>query len=120
MDQRFSKILTKLGFEQRIETLFSLVMEDELYSTSNKWEVFAYFEDGKYYFSDNGDMVEMFDAPDIDTLALVEDIKVSIVKYGCRLDVSKIVKEIDLNNIEKDLENFILAIHCVDEIYKSL
>ena len=120
MDHLFNEKLLRLGFEQKIETLFSLAMDDKLYSTSSRWLMFAYFEDGKYYFSDNGDMVETFDAPDIDILFMLEEIKKEIAQYGCTLNVSKIVKEIDLNNLERDFIQFIQAIHTVDAMYKSL
>ena len=49
MDQLFNNKLLSLGFEQKLETLFSVVVEDKLFTTLSKWNIFAYFEDGKYY-----------------------------------------------------------------------
>ena len=120
MDQLFNEKLLKLGFEQRIETLFALHVHEVLFATSSTWQIFAYFEDGKYYFSSNGDLVEMFDAPDIDIDYMLDKISTEIGKFGCYLNVSKIVKEIDLINLEQDLNDFISAVYAVDEIYKNL
>lgn len=120
MDQFVKSQLEKLGFEQKIETLFSLVRKDRLHATLNYWEIFAYYEDGKYYFSDNGELVETFDAPDIDIVTMLEEIKGQIKKFGCRLNVSKIVKEINLKTLEKDFNDFVSAVLLVDKIYKEL
>lgn len=120
MDQVFNKKLLSLGFEQKLETLFSVIVEDKLFATLNKWEVFAYFEDGKYYFSNKGDLVESFDAPDIDIDFMIERIKEEIAKFGCFLNVSKIVKEINLETLENDLDDFVSAVYRVDQMYKEL
>ena len=120
MNQIFNEKLLSLGFEQRIETLFSLPIQEVLYATNSTWEAFAYYEDGKYYFSNNGNLVEMFDAPDIDIDFMLEEISKQIGKYGCYLNVSKIVKEIDLNNIENDFNDFVSAVYAVDEMYNNL
>lgn len=120
MDQFVKSQLEKLGFEQKIETLFSLVRKDRLHATLNYWEIFAYYEGGKYYFSDNGELVETFDAPDIDIVTMLEEIKGQIKKFGCRLNVSKIVKEINLKTLEKDFNDFVSAVLLVDKIYKEL
>lgn len=120
MDQIFSKNLLSLGFEQKIDTLFSIVIDEKLFATSNKWEVFAYFENGKYYFSNNGELVESFDAPDVDIEFMLKEIKREIEPFGCILNVSKIVKEIDLDNLENDLEKFVCAVYRVDQMYKNL
>lgn len=120
MNQLFNKKITQLGFEQKIETLYSLVMDTKLNTTMNKWLVFAYYEDGKYYFSDNGDLVEMFDVPDIDIEYALDKIKESIKKFGCYLNVSKIVKEIDLNNLQRDFDNFVNAVISVDKLYNEI
>ena len=120
MTQFFNKKLLSLGFEQKLDTLFSLHIDTPLQSTSTTWEVFAYYEDGKYYFSNNGDLVSSFDTPDIDIEFMLTKIKYEISKYGCSLNVSKIVKEIDLKNIQDDLKDFISAVKKIDKMYNNL
>ena len=120
MDQLFNNKLLNLGFEQKLETLFSVVVEDKLFTTLSKWNIFAYFEDGKYYFSNNGDLVESFDAPGVDIDFMLEKIKEEIAKFGCYLNVSKIVKEINLETLEADLDDFVSAVYKVDNLYKNL
>ena len=48
------------------------------------------------------------------TYLFASDNKRSLIK------IEKIVKEIDLNNLERDFIQFIQAIHTVDAMYKSL
>lgn len=117
VDQSFKNKLLSLGFEQKIETLFSLTSIYKLKATLNYWQVFAYYENGKYYFSNNGDLLSEFDTPNVDIEFLLKKIKYEIGKFGCYLDSSKIVKEIDVNNIENDLKDFITAILLVDKMY---
>ena len=120
MNQLYSKKLKELGFKQKIDTLFSLQKTDALFATSSIWQIFSYFENNKYYFSINSDLVNMFDAPDIDINFMLEKINNEIGKFDCYLNNFKIVKEIDLNNIEQDLNDFISAVYSVDKIYKNL
>lgn len=120
MNQFLNKKLVNMGFVEQIETLFSLTMKDKLNTTSRSWDIYAYFENGKYYFSNNGELVSSFDTPDIDIEYILKKIKLEIAKYGCHLNTDKIVKEIDLNNIEKDMEDFIKAVRIVDKMYSEL
>ena len=112
--------LVELGFERRMETLWSKFSDYTLFTTLNQYEIFAYYENGNFYFSDNGDLVETFDAPDIDIEFMDKKIKYEIKKYGCYLNSSKIVKEIRVQNIERDLKYFTHAVNSVDNMYKNL
>lgn len=120
MNQIFCKKIKALGFEQKIDTLFEKQINDALFATSTTWLIFAYFEHNKYYFSTNSDLVETFSAPDIDLDFMLTEINTKIKNYGCYLKDFKIIKEINLINIEQDLNNFISAVYCVDEMYKNL
>ena len=93
MDQSLINKLLSLGFKQRVENMFSVDSEDKLFTTMNYWEIFVYFENGKHYISNNGDLVENFDAPNIVIDEAIKNIKSEIAKYGCVLNVSRIVKE---------------------------
>lgn len=120
MEQIFVDSLISLGFERKLETLYCLVIDDELFATKSKWLAFAYYEDGNYYFSNNGDLVEEFDAPNIVLEIMLDEIRKKIFEFGCVLNVSNIVKKIDLNNIEDDYNQFLLAVKAVDNLYKNL
>jgi hypothetical protein len=65
-------------------------------------------------------LVEYFDAPDINIDYVLEEINREIKKYGCYLNVSKIVKEIDVNNLENNLQDYLKAVSKVDKIYEEL
>ena len=120
MIQKFKNTLLSIGFTQQLNTLFSLPMKSPLNTTSNNWEVFAYFENEKYYFSTNGDLVSSFDCPDIDINFMLKKITYELNKYGCYLNGSKIVKEVDINNLESDLKTFILAVKKIDILYTEI
>ena len=94
--------------------------KNKSFKSCTKWLAFAYYEDGDYYFSNNGDLVEEFDAPNIIIDLMLDEIRKSISKFGCVLNVSNIVKKIDLNNIEEDYNQFLLAVKAVDNLYKNL
>ena len=51
---------------------------------------------------------------------MLEDIKDEIGKFGCYLNGSKIVKEINLNSFENDLDDFVSAVYKVDKMYEDL
>lgn len=116
MNQEISKKLERLGFEQKLETLFSLTIDEKYFASKTTMQVFAYFENGNYYFSDNGDMVESFDAPDIDIDFVFEKIQNMIAKHGCSLHVSKIVKTFTSVTLENDFKNFIFALQKVNKL----
>ena len=120
MNEKFIKKLLELGFKKEIDNLYSFANKDKLYSTLNYWETFIYFENNKYFLSTNGDLVENFDAPDIDIIYMLEEIKKEIGKFGCYLDVSKIVKEVNINDFENELDLFTKAVKNVDKMYKDL
>ena len=120
MMQLFKEKLLQMNFEQERETMFIKKMPEPLFATSCTWPVFAFCEDGKYYFSSDCYLVEAFDAPDIDIDFMLEEIDREIGKFGCFLKVSNIMKIIDIKNIERDLEKFISAVLRVDEMYRSL
>ena len=44
MDQSVIKKLLDLGFEQRMENVYSIVAENKLFATMNYWEIFVCFE----------------------------------------------------------------------------
>lgn len=122
MDQNFVEKLLKLNFVKvkRIDNIYYFDNEDKLYTTLSRWITFVYFENDKYYISNNGDLVENFDAPNIDIDYMLETIKKEIGKFGCFLNVSRIVKETTLETFEEDLENFNKAIKIVDNLYREL
>lgn len=120
MDKAIEKKLIFLGFKKEIDNLYSLVIKDKLYTTNNMWELFIYFEKDNYYLSNNGDLVENFDAPDIDIMYALKEIKDIISKFGCYLDVSRIVKVIDISNLENEIDNFTGAVNAVDNLYKEI
>ena len=51
---------------------------------------------------------------------MLEEIKKEIGKFGCYLDVSKIVKEVNINDFENELDLFTKAVKNVDKMYKDL
>lgn len=120
MNSFITQKITSLGFKKENESIYSLVNKDKLFTTRNYWETFFYYENNHYYLSNNGDLVENFDAPDIDLEYELEQIKNAISKFGCYLDVSRIVKDVDINNFETELENFTKAVLAVDDIYKII
>ena len=120
MNKYFKEKLVALGFKETVEDLFSMVTDIKLFSTYTHLQVFACFKDGKCYLKDNGDIVESFDAPDIDIEYMLGEIASKLKEYGCELSVSNIVKETDINSLEKDLKSFIQAVKIVDQMYKAL
>ena len=119
MSQFFNK-LEPLGFIKESDNLYSLQIKEALKATHCSWEIFAYKQDNKYLFSDNGNLLLEFDAPDIDIDFMLKSIKYEIGKLGCFINNSKIVKQINIDNIEQDLSDFIQAIHKVDNMYTNL
>lgn len=121
MDKNLIKQLEELSFEKRIDTLYSLVINKKLYALSNSgWEVFFYYENDKFYLSNNGDLVETFDAPDIDIEYMIQEIEKELKNYGCYLISSRIVKEVRLDKLVEELEQFISAIERIDQMYKDI
>ena len=122
MDLNFIEKLLKLGFvkEKSLETMYYFENEDKLFTTQSRWLTFVYFENDTYYISNNGDLVENFDAPNIDIIYMLKEIKTEIEKLGCYLDVSRIVKETTIESFEEDLKKFYNAIKIVDKMYKDL
>ncbi|MBE5736096.1 MAG: hypothetical protein E7356_01895 [Clostridiales bacterium] len=119
MYQLFNK-LERLGFKKESDNLYSLQIKETLRATHSTWEIFTYTQDNKYYFSDNGNLLLEFDAPDIDIVFMLKSIKYEIGKLGCFINNSKIVKQINIDDIEQDLSDFIQAIHKVDNMYTNL
>lgn len=120
MDKLFIEKIYQLGFEKGLDNLYYFINEESLFSTKTPWFTFVFLEDNKYFLSDSGELIETFDAPDIDLDSELEYIKNEISNFGCRLDVSKITKEIDINNFESELENFTKAVLAVDNHYKEI
>ena len=120
MDQSVIKKLLDLGFEQRMENVYSIVAENKLFATMNYWEIFVCFENGKHFISNNGDLVENFDAPNIVLDEAVKNIKERISKFGCVLNVSRIVKEFEPKDFDRALSQFVEAVNAVDKMYEEL
>ena len=120
MDQSLINKLLSLGFKQRVENMFSVDSEDKLFTTMNYWEIFVYFENGKHYISNNGDLVENFDAPNIVLDEALKNIKERISKFGCVLNVSRIVKEFEPKDFDESLLQFVEAVKSVDKMYEEL
>lgn len=120
MDQRIKTHLLDLGFNQKLDTLFSLPVSKPLSATGNFWDVFAYFENGCCYLSTNGDLVSAFDVPDIDIDFMLKKISYELHKYGCYLNGSKIVKQLDPKNIKQELKQFIIAVKKIDNLYDEI
>jgi len=120
MDKLFEQKLNDLGFKKELENIYSFVIDEKLFTTGKDWLLFIYFENDNYYLSNNGDLVENFDAPDIDIMYALKEIKDIISKFGCYLDVSRIVKIISISNFENEIENFISAVNAVDNLYKEI
>ena len=123
MNKEFVKKLISLGFNKcrkDLDTIYCYDNEDKLFTTMNRWTTFVYFENDKYYISNNGDLVENFDAPDIDIYFMLKEIKNEIAKFGCSLNVSRITKEFEIEDFEKAIEDFKKAIYSVDDMYKKI
>ena len=103
MDKLFEQKLNDLGFKKELENIYSFVIDEKLFTTGKDWLLFIYFENDNYYLSNNGDLVENFDAPDIDIEYSLKEIKKIISEYGCFLDVSRIVKVININNLNEEI-----------------
>ncbi|MBQ8425632.1 MAG: hypothetical protein IJX17_06385 [Clostridia bacterium] len=120
MDKLFEQKLNDLGFKKELENIYSFVIDEKLFTTGKDWLLFIYFENDNYYLSNNGDLVENFDAPDIDIEYSLKEIKKIISEYGCFLDVSRIVKVININNLNEEINVFINAVKSVDNLYKKI
>ena len=122
MNQDYIKKLKLLGFEREknSDSIYYFDNQDKLYATQSRWTTFVYYENNTYYISNNGDLVENFDAPNIDIYKVIEIIKNKIEKFGCYLDTSRIVKETTLETFEDDLKKFYNAVKVIDKIYRDL
>ena len=114
------ELILNLGFKQIAENVFELNLPITNYSTNTNLKIFLYKKNNIFYFCDNGDIVEEFDCVNINFDKALKNIENKLKEYNCYLIESKITKEINLNNFEKDLTNFIYAIIEVDLIYKNI
>ena len=120
MDKEFEKKLFSLEYERFFKDLYGYSNPEKLFTTQNRWLTFVFFENGKYYMSNESELVENFDAPDIDVYYMIEVIKTEIAKFGCTLNIARITKEFEIQNFEKALEEFKNAVFIVDDLYKKI
>lgn len=114
------ELISNTGFKQIAENVFELNLPINNFSTNTNLKIFLYKKNNKFYFCDNGDIVEEFDCVNINTDKALIKIENKLKEYNCYLIESKITKEVNLNNFEKDLTSFIYSIIEVDLIYKNI
>ena len=120
MNNNIVSNLVTLGFTKMLDNLYTLSLPNVLNATNQNIQVFVYEEDEKFYLSDNGDLVEEFDTVNINLDKALIEIENILNGFNCKLSESKIVKEIDISNIKKELKSFLHAITQVDLLYKNI
>lgn len=119
MNNNIVNLLTSLGFTKMLENLYTLTLPNPN-AANQSTQVFVYEENKKFFMCDNGDLVEEFDAVNIDLDKALQEIENILNGFNCYLNESKIVKEIEITNIRKELKSFLHALTQVNLLYKNI
>ena len=114
-DESFLTLLQNLNFKQKDEKVFYYITPLTLKQTSTLLVIYCFAKDGKIFLCDNAQIIDAYDATNIDFENLKNEIANLAKKFNIEYRKTCLLKTINPNNFVNELSEFVKAIIFIEQ-----